>query len=104
MHGCINCPCIRLLFIVMNTMIRIYCFPTLEIVCEELMEPDNGLVLYSSDGSSPFGFETVGSYSCAEGYGLSRGNSERTCVGSVTGPGVWNGTTPSCEGTCCLIA
>ena len=41
---------------------------------------------------------TTATYSCDPGFGLSGGDSVRTCTGSTENPGEWTGTAPTCEG------
>ncbi len=58
----------------------------------------NGLVTYATDTTSPFDYQTTATYSCDTGYGMSGGDTVRTCVSSTAGPGEWSGTVPTCEG------
>ena len=60
--------------------------------------PTNGIITYAADTTSPFDYQTTASYSCDTGFGLSGGDSVRTCVSSSAGPGEWSGTAPTCEG------
>ena len=70
----------------------------IDVVCPTLTAPMNGLITYAADTTSPFDYQTTAIYSCDTGYGLSIDDSVRTCVSSG-GPGEWNGTEPTCEGT-----
>ena len=70
----------------------------IDILCRELNDPDNGFITFTEGVSSSAQFMTNVTYSCAAGYGLSGGNRVRTCVESMTGPGEWSGTEPTCEG------
>ena len=49
---------------------------------------------------APFDYLTTATYSCNTGFGLSGGDTIRTCVGSSSGPGEWDGTAPTCEREC----
>ncbi|XP_064384964.1 uncharacterized protein LOC135333878 isoform X2 [Halichondria panicea] len=77
------------------------------ITCGDLAFPSNGLILYLTAGltlitNAPFDYQTIATYSCAGGYAQSGGNTERTCVGSILGPGEWTGISPICEAITCL--
>ncbi len=67
-------------------------------MCPEVFDPTNGLITYSIS-------ETIAtaSYSCSAGYGLSGGNTVRTCTGSAGSSGEWTGTAPICDGTYIII-
>ena len=65
------------------------------VVCPDLMDPTNGIITFTGETS---GFMTMATYSCNPGYGLSGGDSVRTCTSSSVGPGEWSGTSPTCEG------
>ena len=64
-------------------------------MCPSLVEPTNGIITFSGESS---GFMTTATYSCDPGFGLSGGDSVRTCTGSTENPGEWTGTAPTCEG------
>ena len=68
------------------------------ILCESLPNPDNGYIQFTEISSDAFNFQTTATYVCNDGYGLSGGDINRTCVGSENGPGEWTGTAPTCEG------
>ncbi len=47
---------------------------------------------------APFDYLTVAAYTCNPGYGLSGGDSIRTCEGDDSSTtGEWSGTAPACE-------
>ncbi len=64
-------------------------------MCPELTSPMNGIITFSEETS---GFMTMATYRCNPGYGLSGGDSVRTCTSSSVGAGEWTGTSPTCEG------
>ncbi len=68
------------------------------ITCENLPAPDNGQISFSINSTSRYDFDTVATYSCEPGFGLSGGDMSRTCggVGSIT-QGTWNGAAITCE-------
>ena len=70
-------------------------------MCPDLPGPTNGRVTFSTDSLAPFTLNTVATYSCDEGYGLSGGSTTRTCGPNAvnTDPeGTWSGSAPTCEG------
>ncbi len=68
------------------------------VTCQSLTSPVNGRIDYQADAIAPFAFETTVTYSCDTNFGLHDGDRVRTCVRSPAGPGMWNGTAPTCEG------
>lgn len=68
------------------------------ITCGNLPALTNGVITYATDTTALFDIQTTATYSCNFGFRLSGGNAVRICVGSMGGPGVWNGTAPVCEG------
>ena len=74
-----------------------FLFPT-AIVCPSLNNPPNGQIEFTETSADAFNFQTMATYSCDTGYGLFGGDGVRTCVGSLSGPGVWSGIEPTCEG------
>ncbi len=64
------------------------------------MDPTNGIITFTGETS---GFMTMATYSCNPGYGLSGGDSVRTCTSSSVGAGEWTGTSPTCEGMFYLV-
>ncbi|XP_064387965.1 uncharacterized protein LOC135336171 isoform X3 [Halichondria panicea] len=73
----------------------------IEVICPSLAIPTDGFITYTPDTTSPFSSQTAATYGCDTGYGLSGGDRMRTCFGSSSGPGEWNGTAPICEATTC---
>ncbi len=73
-------------------------FFLIAITCEQLNAPTNGFITFAIDTIAPYDYLTTATYGCNTAYGLSGGNTVRTCVGSSTGPGEWNGVAPDCEG------
>ncbi len=65
--------------------------------CTSLTPPTNGIISYSPDNTPPFNYQTMATYSCNPGYGLSVGDSVRTCISSSAGAGEWTGTAPICS-------
>ncbi len=70
-------------------------------MCEELILPDNGGVLYNSvavndTGVLRYDLQTIASFVCTEGFVLS-GPQERVCTADQ-GSGVWTGNKTVCEG------
>ncbi len=68
------------------------------ITCSTLAPPMNGMIIYATDTTAPFDYQTTATYSCDAGYGLSVGDTVRTCSGSLEGDGYWTGTAPICRG------
>ena len=64
-----------------------------------LPNPSDGTVTFSSP--APYVFEATATYACNAGFALVVGDRERTCVGSSSGPGKWDGTAPLCQGMYC---
>ena len=74
-----------------------------EFTCTDLPDPTNGIVTFSTDTVAPFSLKTRATYSCDQGYGLSGGNTVRTCGPNAdnTNPeGVWSGNVPACHCKC----
>ena len=63
------------------------------VVCSDLIEPENGIVIYTNGfvNNRPAG--TVATYTCETGYTLS--DSESHICGSN---GIWSGLPPTCDG------
>ena len=84
------------------TKIMVMYFLITAITCQTgLVPPSGGTITYTSTSSSaPWPYLTTATYRCFDerGFGLSGGNRVRTCVGSSSGPGEWDGTAPICEG------
>ncbi len=79
------------------------CYP-LAIMCFELTTPSNGQVVYS-DLTSPYDFDTMVTYVCYTGFGLSGGDEILTCGGDGSSQiGEWSGVIPTCEGILCALA
>ena len=56
------------------------------------------MITFSTSTSAPFEFETTATYSCNPGFGLSVGDSTRTCGGDGSSPtGTWSGGSLTCE-------
>jgi len=66
----------------------------IDIVCPVLNEPANGVVSFTEGATM-----TTATYSCDTGYGLSGGESVRTCSGVD-----WSGTPPTCQGIVEMIS
>ena len=73
-------------------------------MCPVLSVPENSAITYSEDSSSSLGFLGTATYSCNTGFGLSDGDTVRTCVGAAGSSGEWTGTAPTCEGEFMLIS
>ncbi len=68
------------------------------LMCTNLPAPDNGIVIYSTDTTSPYDFGTVATYICDTGFGLT-GEATQTCDGYDSSPiGVWSGQASICDG------
>ena len=67
-------------------------------MCLVLLYPENGLITYSEDSVPNAGFMEMATYSCNPGFGLSGGDTVRTCVGAAASSGEWTGTAPYCRG------
>ncbi len=66
-------------------------------MCPALSSPVNGRISFSS---SIYTVNVSATYSCNDGYGLSRGDEAVYCGGDGSSPiGEWIGTPASCEGT-----
>ena len=68
------------------------------VMCPVLFVPENGVITYSEDSGSSQGFMETATYSCNTGFGLSSGDTVRTCVGAAGSSGEWTGTAPTCQG------
>ncbi len=67
--------------------------------CPDLLEPENGNIIYSMDQLPPFQFGTEARYVCNSGLGVARGDGVRVCLGDVVNTvGEWTGETPQCSG------
>ncbi len=86
-------PCLAI-----TTLNVFSCFEFLDITCDGLRNPNNGLVLFNGDmvnRNFEFGAEAV--YSCDTGFSLV-GISNRTCTGDGSSTtGAFNGVAPTCE-------
>ncbi len=57
------------------------------------------MIVYSSNTTEPYDYETTAVYECDIGYEVTSGDSERTCTESgMNSEGIWNGTIPTCSG------
>ena len=69
------------------------------VMCPMLSDPENGVITYSEDFNSSLGFMETATYSCNTGFGLSSGDTVRTCVGAAGSSGEWTGAAaPTCQG------
>ena len=68
------------------------------VVCPVLTAPENGDIIYSEESSSSLGFMETATYSCNIGFGLTGGDTVRTCVGAAGSSGEWTGIAPICQG------
>ena len=65
-------------------------------MCPGLSAIPDGSISYDPDGTAPFSFNTVATYSCDPGFIL-QGSPTRTCTGDGTSVnGMFDGTAPSC--------
>ena len=63
----------------------------------------NGMVNYTHSEPRPYSFGTTAEYRCERGFGLSGGDSTRSCEGDgLSLTGVWSGDAPRCEGMQCF--
>ena len=68
------------------------------IMCPDLPDPANGQIMYATDTTPEFEFETTATYVCNPEYGLLEGNGIRTCGGDgSTYRGIWEGEVPVCD-------
>ena len=59
----------------------------------------NGEVIYNHSEPESYSFGTTAEYRCESGFGLSGGDSIRSCEGDASSPtGFWSGDAPGCEG------
>ncbi len=68
-------------------------------MCDILTAPTNGTITYTEVPSGSLGFKEMATYNCSAGYGLTGGDTVRTCTGPAGSSGEWTGTAPTCEGT-----
>ena len=69
-------------------------------MCPALTPPTNGVIVYASDTSADFDFETTATFSCNPGFGMVGGDEVRTCGGNgSSATGVWTGNQTVCECT-----
>ena len=64
-------------------------------MCSDLPDPVNGRVTFAPDTLAPFRLDTIATYDCDIGFGLS-GAHERTCDSTDSTP-TWSGDVPLCE-------
>ncbi|XP_064386052.1 sushi, von Willebrand factor type A, EGF and pentraxin domain-containing protein 1-like [Halichondria panicea] len=68
------------------------------ITCSAVPSIENGMVVYSSDTTSPYDYGTTATCECNPGYELTSGNKKRVCTKSgMNSEGIWNGTMPTCS-------
>ena len=73
-------------------------FSSIVVTCTALPAPTNGLITYSPDITAPYDFQTIATYRCNTGYGLSGGTGTPTvCVDATVGSGEWVGDRYTCE-------
>ncbi len=48
--------------------------------------------------TAPYSLSTNVMYSCTDGFALTGGDRTRQCGSSSSGPGMWTGTAPVCQG------
>ena len=74
-------------------------------MCSELPALENGMITYSPDSEGPnYDLSTVATYTCNEGFALVGGDRMRTCEDVSNGSsGEFDGTAPTCQGTCACI-
>ena len=73
------------------------CSPSAAIMCPDLADPTNGRVTFSVDGLAPFVLDTVATYNCMQGYGLSS-TKTRTCIeDDAISVAIWNSFPPTCS-------
>ena len=66
-------------------------------MCPALDAPVNGQIMYDSDMTAPFDFETTATYICDAGYGLGGDTFVRTCDSAG-----WSESAPIiCQRECC---
>ena len=67
-------------------------------MCSDLPDPVNGRVTFAPDTLAPFRLDTIATYDCDIGFGLS-GAHERTCDNTETTDSIatWSGDAPICE-------
>ncbi len=70
-----------------------YSYILTAITCYDIPAVENGMIVYSSDTTSPYDHGTIAVYECETGYNITGGDSERICTGGST---QWNGTAPQC--------
>ncbi len=68
------------------------------VMCPVLIDPTNGMIMYTEIPSGSLGFMEMATYSCNAGFGLSGGDPVRTCEGAAGSSGDWTETAPTCEG------
>ncbi len=90
-HSCFYMQCI-------SKLQNHCCYMHIAVICDPLSNPTNGLITYSPDTTPPYEFETMASYRCNEGFGLTVGDTTRICVNSVTVSEQWSGIEPECAG------
>ena len=88
---------LKLMQTVMHFLILMLTMST-AVTCSSLTALTNGDISYAADTSAPFDFETIATYRCNNGFGLSGGDRVRTCMLSPLGGGFWSGVAPACNG------
>ena len=68
------------------------------LTCSGLSVPQNGRIFFTPDTTSPYDYNSVATYACNPGFGLTGGDPTRTCGGDDSSTsGVWSGTAPVCN-------
>ena len=68
------------------------------ITCSALSAVGNGTIIYSSDTTLHYDYETTAVYECDTGYEIKSGDKKRNCTGDgTTQSGDWNGTAAMCS-------
>ena len=67
------------------------------LTCTSIPAPQNGGIFFTPDTTSPHDYNTVATYTCNAGFGLTEGDPARACGGDDSSiRGVWNGIAPVC--------
>ena len=73
--------------------------------CLHIPDPENGQILFAPDKVAPFDRATAAAYSCDPGFGLTSGDTVRTCdrMNETSAEGEWSGEEPSCDRTSFIL-
>lgn len=80
-----------------STELSLIC--SVAITCRDLPHLLNGIIIFSTSTPAPYAFGTTATYTCDDGFGLSRVMDILTCGGDGSSAnGMWSNVVPTCQG------